>query len=217
MKTPTHPLPRLAIAAACLIPAIHGHAQMMLTLAEVGPDIQMTLSGSIDLSKLGYAGPLIVPDDLAAGGTLQARDVPQAKFIAGYWAPQAGTFDVYQANSLANNNWVPGTFGLINTDVSNLGGGSLDHISMAAITFKGQPVEGIGLFQAVVDPNYQSGATLVPMTAMFRGESFASLGITPGSVTYLLGVYDGSTFTPNGATFVVTAVPEPSWRQWGHI
>ena len=133
-----------------------------LTISEVGSDVVMTASGTIDISGLTLvqagAGPF------GSGGL----GTSSATYLMG---TSGRTFDLYSGFTS-----YPTSFG------GNGGGSSSSSTGdMFGVIFQGAPP-----YELVVPTGYTSG-TQISSTQTFNNKSFSSLGLTIGTYTYTWG------------------------------
>lgn len=171
------PLPaRFTIGVAAVIflaIAAPSRAAFVFSLTEVGSDVQITGSGSLNLSALtvGSAGP-----------SSPAFTVPSEAFLSAGGGQAAGSFSGITG---------PASFG-----VGPFSG-------FAGVT-AGQPVAIDGSRGTIQVPfSYVSDAALTN-SATFQNQTFASLGLSPGSYVYTWGS-GGS-----ADSLTINIVPEPS-------
>jgi hypothetical protein len=170
-----------AIGLAMLIrTAPPAHATYMLTLEQVGRNVVATGSGPIDLTGLSSAGP----------GLTGARVFPDgAEIITG----PVGSEGLLRSD-LYTGYTGPTSFGSGGEAIANSGSGDIVGIGMSGIDL-------------VVPSGYASGSPLSD-TATYINQTFASLGVTPGTSVWTWGS------GPTDDTFTlqigaVAATPEP--------
>lgn len=144
-----------------------------MTLAQVGPNVVATGSGTIDLAALTFvSGSVLFPTSiLPRGGVILTGGAP-------------ASFDVYQSVT------GPTSFG--SGIEANAGSSSGDDVGIYRNEF------------VFVPAGYVSGDTLAS-SATWDGETFASLGATPGSYVWNWG----SGPTADSLTLDI-GVPEPA-------
>ena len=173
------PLMGLAVMVSASVPA---QAAVVFTLQEVGADLVLSGSGTLNLAGL-------------------SKD-PREFFQSGFLAPSSGTALVGPLAAAAVDAYSglsgPASFGSGGVEGS---GGSGDTFGIVG------PVAGGPRF-LFVPSGYTSGG-LLSGAMTFANQTFASVGATPGTYTWTWG--SGATadsMTLNIGT--VTAVPEPS-------
>jgi hypothetical protein len=163
-----------------------------VTINEVGPDVVMSASGSLDLSGLIVVGTGVGP---YGGGGI---GVSTATFLMG---TTGLTFDQYSGFTST-----PSSFG-------TGGGGNSTTTSgdVFGVVFQGAPP-----YELVVPNGYTSG-TAISSTQTFASASFSSLGLTPGTYTYTWGtgssinvVVGGGGVTPTPTATSQTPTPTPT-------
>jgi hypothetical protein len=165
----------LALAAPTI-----SSAAVIYSFAEVGGNVEMTASGSIDLdATLGLA---------FTSSSFQQLIVPMNGNII---PSEVGRTDNY---TVSITGWTPFGSGGISFFDSTTG----DRVALFSNPLLGLPED------------YASGDPL-SATGIFLGESFASLGLTPGSYVTTFsnqGVFDNVTVNVGDVAFA--AVPEPA-------
>lgn len=176
-------------AAACLLSGAAAPAQsaVVVTIKQVGQDVVVSGSGTIDLDGL-IAG--------VDGG------------INGHMWPLRGGLIIGRVISSTTMNNVTAYRGAIGPAV--FGGGSYSlvdlHLGDTFGVINAFPTTEPGII--FVPPGYASGAFLSG-SATYLNNTLASIGVTPGSYVYSWGDRSGfDTFTIN----VLDGVPEP--RSW---
>lgn len=166
-----------SIGLAIAVPA---HAAYVVEVREVGGNVLATGSGSIDTTAL--MGPFVA-------FPLTPGIDPNIPSI-GLGPPPTGIIDIYNGGA-GPISWGPGPGPDADAGTGNYVGASYDL--------------SVGL--VFVPTGYVSGTPLGTSTATFTGQSFASLGLAPG--TYVSTWGSGA----SADSFTVTvAVPEPaSW------
>jgi hypothetical protein len=165
----------LALAASLAISASSARAAYIVTFSQSGTDVVASGSGTIDLGGLSF---------VTSGPTMPEVAPTFATEATG----AAGDVDEYSGAS------GPLSFGTGVFTSATTGTGDLVGI---------QQLIGESGF-VVVPTGYVSGA-LLSDTATYTDQSFATLGLTPGSYLYTFGTgADADTFTVN------VAVPEPA-------
>jgi hypothetical protein len=166
----------LALAACLAISASPARAAYTVTFSEVGPNVLASGSGSIDLSGLTF---------VTSGHTLPEIAPTFGTEVAGL----AGAVDEYSGTR------GPTGFGIGVFTSATIGTGDLVAIQQLI----GPPVGFVD-----VPMGYTSGAPLSD-TATYDNQSFATLGLTPGTYEWTWGSSAADdTFT------LVAAVPEPA-------
>lgn len=168
---------RSLVFACAALCSAPSHAAVSMTMLEVGSDVLLTGNGSFTTAGLS-AGPFD-----GSGGLL----FPSEYITLGVSAP----VDVYNTTLTGPLSFGSGVSTSFATDTSG------DYIGLI---FAG----GVGRF--AVPRGYVSGASLSG-NATFALQSFATLGVTPGSYVWNLGNGDTVTLTIGPAA---PAVPEPS-------
>ena len=162
------------LAVAALSVACHAQGALMIIAEEVGGNVVITGSGSLDLSGLTKTTTNIV----------FARVNPSASTIV---VGSTSARDLYAGDITSPTDFGPGTGGFANSGSDGLFGFN----------------QGSGI---VVPAGYVSGD--LSGTSTWNGETFASLGMTPGTYIWSWAIPD----TPNIETITlqVGPVPEPS-------
>ena len=168
----------LLLVLACPPPAVQA---LTVTMREVGADVVMSGSGSLNLTAL--QGPI--------------QDLSPAAFVypalSSFLLGTPASIDIY-----FDNITFPSDFG---AGLGVYGDGSGDVFGPVQYVFNFPP-------EIWVPAGYQSGSPLHAM-ATFQGESLASLGINPGVYVWTWGSgSDDETLTPN-VVQANTAVPGP--------
>ena len=154
---------RSILAAAALFLGLAGapgraHAAFTLTLQQVGNDVTLTGSGTINLSALEFAG----------NASAQASIRPELAVI--YGGPTNGaTTDEYVGGGFSG----PASFGNGGFRLASSGSGGT--------------VGVLGAYGYLLVPAGYISGTPVTESATFANQSFASLGFTPGTYTYTWG------------------------------
>lgn len=173
MKTimPSRKFPALATAVAIVITFVFSirpaHAGYIVSLQQVGPDVVATGSGTLDVTGLTLNG----------GGGAQGHIEPDSANIN----VGAGPIDNYLINFGPPDNFNgPDNFGPGGPRFSDTFSGSIVAISNDA---------HFGVFQGELDvpQGYVSGTPLGLSTATFTGQTFSSLGVTPGIYEWTWG------------------------------
>lgn len=178
MKFRTIPGLAAAVLGLWLAPAPRAEAAFIVTMQEVGADVVMTGSGSINLAGLTFSGLF-----LTSGGI----------------APTDAQLSVGPASLVNSDLWRgaiagPSNFGFGGGTASDNGTG--DRIFIVP-----------NLFELLVPAGYVSGDPLAA-TATFLNDSFATLGVTPGTYVWTWG--EGETLDSFTLNIVASApVPEP--------
>ena len=179
MKTHTiHTTTRRALlAAATLALATASHAAIVITFQQVGANVLETGSGSANLAALGFTS------NGSYLGTVQPSGGSNQAIVG-----------LSVGSPISNFNGVtgPAGFGTGTTLVAASSG--------AGATF------GINSPFLVVPQGYISG-TLLSGSSTFNGQTFASLGITPGTYLYTWGA--GPTADSLTVQAIAAPVPEP--------
>ncbi|MFN8765897.1 MAG: PEP-CTERM sorting domain-containing protein [Pirellulaceae bacterium] len=173
--------------------ASSAQAGLIFTVKEVGPNIQVTVKGSIDTSGWSLQGvaasnPFVRQDSIAAGIGLQQRVDSTVQAVSG----GASTLAVFPSMNWGFNQPMPGT-----------AKGSLVQFAQ----------NGYGQWILYLPAGYVSN-TPVNGSAVYANLSYASLGIVKNK-TYWTWHLDG---IPGSDTKAVTvwATPEPtSMAMWG--
>jgi len=170
----------------------------MVTISEVGSNVVMTVSGSVNLSGLTLVQSNFGP--IGRGGL----GINTATFISG---PDGGYGDTYS--------------GFTSTP-SNFGSGSGGANNSASGDMFGVITQGAPPYLLFVPTGYMSG-TNISSTQTFTGQTLSSLGFTNGTYTYTwsggsLDVVVGApsptatpTPTPGGPTATPTPTPAGGW------
>jgi hypothetical protein len=132
---------------------------MVVTMSEVGSNVVMSASGTVDLSGLTLVNPSFGP---IGGGGL---GISNATFICGNNGSYASTYSGFTS--------VP----------SNFGSGSGAAPSSASGNYFGVITAGQPPYLLAVPTGYTSG-TNISSSQTFTGQTFSSLGLTPGTYTY---------------------------------
>jgi hypothetical protein len=167
-------IPLLAGSFLLLTTASAANAAMILRLEQVGGDVVVTGSGSINLSGLTLkTSPndydnIFTPTQLYAGPEFISDGVKQ-------WSGLTGPSIIFASGTtLPPNNGTGNLFGVVSDDTSDPGGTRLPLL--------------------VLPRSYVSGAALSG-TTQFIDQSFATMGITPGTLTWTLPSADTVTIT----------------------
>jgi hypothetical protein len=178
----------LAIVLAWLLSVRPAEAGYTVILQQVGPDVVATGSGPLDLTGLSKFNSFTMEPELKphAGGL----------FGAAILTGPTTTTDLYGANISGPTSF--GSGGL--TEASS---GSGDMVGK----FGG--LLGSGL---IVPTGYVSGTALSGM-AIYRGKTFATLGVTPGTYVWTWGGGANQNFTlqiPPAINYAPTPRPRPT-------
>ena len=144
------------VASLCLAawPAPEARAGVIITITQVGPDVDVSGSGTIDLAGLG--SPTLI-----GGG---AEVYPSLGVVL---PGPPGTSGVDRYSGVTG----PASFGSGFPMAPNSGTGIYFGVNGSGGTL-------------LVPQGYVSGDTLPLSTSTYLGQSFASLGLTPGTYTY---------------------------------
>ena len=168
----------IALVFACLGLRQNAQAGYTVTLQEVGPDVIATGSGAIDLTGL-------TPDHLGffVPTTLGSR-ISSHALISVVTGPTSGPVDVY-LNPVSQV--VLGIVGGVTT-FANSGSGDLVGVFVVTddVVFHRRAL--------AVPRGYVSGAFLSD-SATYRGETLATLGVTPGTSVWTWGTGANQNFT----------------------
>jgi hypothetical protein len=173
----------LGIVLAWLLSVRPAEAGYTVTLQQVGPDVVVTGSGSIDLTGLSIVGHHIPTE----------TDIEPAN--GGIFTGTSAFADVYQGNVSG-----PRSFGSGSGRYTNNASG--DMVGIYAVS--GNIV--------VVPTGYISGNALSDM-AIYRGETFCTLGVTPGTYVWTWGGGANQNFTlqiPRAINCAPTPRPRPT-------
>lgn len=162
----------LFILSATITTAISAQAVLVINIQEAGPDVQITLSGSIDLTGATPGGIFTI------GPTFINPTDGDVLGLGGSGDGYVGAFAV-----------LPPSFGT--------GGQSVASSSFGDVTY-------LGTFGLMVPFGYVSN-TALNASSTYLGQSFGTLGITPG--TYNFTFTSGDTGSIIAST---SAIPEPS-------
>ena len=158
--------------------ALPAQASYIVTFSQVGPDVVASGSGAIDLSRLTFITSGSTTPEVAPAFATEATGA-------------AGTVNEYSGAS------GPISFGSGVFTSATTGTGDLVGVQQLI----GEPAGFV-----FVPSGYASGATLSD-TADYTGQTFATLGLTPGVYVYTFGSgADADSFTVR----VGGAVPEPA-------
>ena len=167
-------LPLLAGSFLLLATASAANAAMILRLEEVGGDVVITGSGSINLSGLTLkTSPndydnIFTPTQLYAGPEFISDGVTQ-------WSGLTGPSIIFESGAALHADTGTGNlFGVVSDDTSDPGGTPLPLL--------------------VLPRSYVSGAALSG-TTQFNSQTFATMGITPGTLIWTLPTGDSVTIT----------------------
>ncbi len=153
------------------------HAVLVTTVTEVGSDVVFSGTGTLNVS------------DLAIESFSSTNGVPSVNAAGGSFTVDPDLIntptDLYSGTFVT-----PGPFGSGSLSFGSSGSGD---------------VFGIGNTRIVVPDGYVSGSSLTG-SSTYSGDSFASLGLTPGSYTWTWG----SGANADSLTLNISAVPEPS-------
>lgn len=165
-----------------LVNATPAHAAYIVTFSETGSDVVASGSGSIDLTGL------LLSSNESTGSFV---DAVSGEEITG--AITGAQFDT--------------SFYGDATGPSNFGPGNAFSTGIASGDLVGIFGDGLGSAAVVVPFGYVSGAPLLD-TATYTGQSFASLGLTPGTYVYSFG--SGASADTLTVQIGSAAVPEPA-------
>jgi hypothetical protein len=178
----------LGIVLAWLLSVRSAQAGYIVTLQQVGPDVVATGSGPLNLTGLSKSnsftiGPEIIP---TAGG----------KFGAAILTGLTTTTDLYAGNL---------------SGPTSFGSGGLTYASSGSGDMVGKfgGLLGSGL---IVPTGYVSGTALSGM-AIYRGKTFCTLGVTPGTYVWTWGGGANQNFTlqiPPAINCAPTPRPRPT-------
>lgn len=162
-----------------LVNATTAHAAYIVTFTEVGSNVAARGSGSIDLAGLLFLGD---------GGAFQS--FVNAATATEFTGASSETI-TYESAATGPSNFGPGSGDVL----ADIGVGDIVGVFIDASFI-------------MVPRDYVSGAPLLD-TATYTGQSFASLGLTPGTYVYSFGSgASADTFTVQiGGS---TPVPEPA-------
>ena len=160
----------LAIVLAWLSSVRPAQAGYIVTLQQVGPDVVATGSGPLDLTGLAKSNSSTTGPELHPSTGVY--------FGAAILTGPRTTTDLY-----AGNPGGPTSFGSGGLTEASSGSGDMVGI------FKGLLVGGL-----FVPTGYVSGTALSGM-AIYRGKSFATLGVTPGTYFWAWGGGANQSFT----------------------
>lgn len=183
-------LAAFGVVCAALFVAPTAHAAFVLTLNQVGSDVVVNGSGTINISALTYAGDMTRPPVIApANDTLISGPVQPNNRDAFYYNGGGLTGPTSFGTQAPTGN---GPFGII----ADTGSGD---------------VAGIGFNLKIFVPvGYVSGAPLTT-SSTYLNQTFDSLGFAPGTYVYTWG-----TGTNADSLTVTSVVPEPStWALFG--
>ncbi|PYK97480.1 MAG: hypothetical protein DME32_15750 [Verrucomicrobia bacterium] len=155
----------LAIVLGWLLSVRPAEAGYTVTLQQVGPDVVATGSGAIDLTGLTfsqYAG-LLNPEIGPRGGEGQLGGIVMG--------PTSSSVDRYSDNETSSG---PTSFGSGGVTLASSGSG--DMVGTHSLIWEGGEVIGF----LIVPRGYVSG-TFLSNRATWRGKTFATLGVTPGT------------------------------------
>ena len=178
----------LSVVCTALFVAPAAPAAFVLTLSQVGGNVVVNGSGTLNLSALTYFGQMY-----SNGGLAASLSPSSAGLISG---PGQGA--VYQVNMYDGGGLTgPTSFGTGNSSFADSGTGLFAGIGNRA-----------GF--VYVQPSYVSGTALTN-SSTYVGQTFDSLGFTPGTYTYTWGT------GANADSLTITSVvPEPStWALLG--
>jgi hypothetical protein len=167
-----------------------------VTIVESGGDVVMSASGSLNINDLILVNPSTGP---YGGGGL---GVNSATFLMG---TTGVNFALYSGFTTTPSNFGPGSGG---------GGSTSTSGDVFGVIFQGVPP-----YELVVPVGYTTG-TAISSTQTFAGETFSSLGLTPGTYTYTWGsganadsinvVVGGGGVTPTPTATSQTPTPTPT-------
>jgi hypothetical protein len=172
----------LAILAGTIGFTRPASAHFIINALQVGSDVVISGSGSIDLTDLSFLG----------GGTIAARVSPSLGQLAMGLLPQT---DI----SLYGTSTFPASFGSGGLQFANTGSG--DQI------FVTHTVGGDG--HVGVPVGYVSGHALSD-TDTYSGQTFSSLSMTPGTYTWSWGTRDHADSVTLNVGPISTPAPEPA-------
>ena len=166
----------LFTSAACLATlTASASASLIITAQESGSDVVFSYTGSIDLASAG------APDTGSSAGQFINPSIPSLSFRI-FSSPQGDRY------SLPSHSW--SVFGSGNATTASSSSGDILRL--------------FGGTQITLPSGYVSNAPLSG-TMTFVGQSFSSLGITPGDYVWDLQFTGGP-----GQTATISVVPEPS-------
>ena len=201
-STPTNTVTPSTTPTNTPTPTPTAGATGLLTISEVGSDVVMSVSGTIDLTGLTLVASNVGP---SGGGGLGTNN---ASFLSG---PTGLFYDQYSGFTITPSNF--GTGGGLSRDLS-----SGDMFGVIGDNSTPPP------YFLVVPTGYTSG-TQITSTQTFTGQTFTTLGLTVGTYTYTWsgGSFDvvigngggGTTATPTPTSTVTptntsTTTPTPS-------
>jgi hypothetical protein len=180
----------LVLAALALLLGSVGQARagIIININQVGADVVATGSGSIDLTGLTLQIPAITGPQIQAN----VDDLIMGTKVI-------GIVDFY-AGAMGPGNFGPGTPRFVSP---TSGSGDLFGLHHSALT--GPTVLGV-----ILPTGYVSGTSLSAATDTYSGQTFSSLGLTPGTYTY---TWDGGGPTHTLTVQIgpaTTTTPEPS-------
>ena len=176
-----------ALGAAALVYGVAAQAAYTITLRQVGPDVVATGSGSFSLAGLGTPVSSVVGGFmLPAMASVGVGPVPPMSSVDVYMAPMSGPADF-------GTGAVP--------SFANSGSGAPTGINGTA--------GAIG-----VPMGYVANTPLGTSAATWTGQTFASLGVTPGTYVWTWGsgpTADSFTLIVGGASNI------PTLSEWGAV
>jgi hypothetical protein len=173
----------LAIVLAWLLSVGPAQAGYVVKLQQVGPDVVATGSGAIDLTGLtfsDFSSDPLTPAIRAATAPFGNRTL--SAFIS--TGPTSSWVDSYVGAS------GPGGFGSPRTTSASSGSGDMVGISVGGTDFLGFPLPNF----LNVPKGYVSGTALSDM-AIYSGQTFTTLGLTPGTYVWTWGAGANQNFT----------------------
>ena len=194
-STPT-PTPTPVPATSTPTPTPTAGTTGFLTISEVGSDVVMSVSGTIDLSGLTLVTPSLGP------------------FGSGGIGVGSGEFLMVNTSGLSG-----AAYSGFTTKPSNFGtGGGASSTSSSGDTFGVLEITP-GIYSLIVPTGYTTG-TVISSTQTYSGQTFSSLGLTVGTYTYTWGSgksFDvvigngggGATSTPTPIPSTATPTPTP--------
>jgi hypothetical protein len=168
------------VVIASALGSARSEAEIIISVAQVGSNVVATGTGSINLAALTFE---------ESGNQAQGMN-PGAALIAEGTPPNPNPVDIYRGFT------GPTDFGTINAFVS-ASSGTGDQFSIA------------GLVGNITVPQGYTSDSPLTATDTYTGQSFSSLGLTPGTYTWTWGTgASADSFTVQIGP--AAAVPEPS-------
>jgi len=187
------------VPAALLIFAVsQARAAFIVNVVQDGSNVVATGSGSLDLNGLTYN--IYAPGGISYPGELSPNpsDIDPVGAHLGPVAPSAE----YDGTISGPSSFGPGNF---NVSDPNYDSGGTD-----ATSSSGDPVDLLfNTHSIIVSSTYVSGTQLSDITT-FGNETFASMGLTPGTYVYHWGLTNADDYDTLTINIGSASMPEPT-------